>query len=171
MKHIVLLLSFIFLPALTQANIFQCVDPETGETVFKDKECEGTEVLEKTIELKSDSKKVTITPSRSDNSNPLGKNLLRNASFENKLIDWRHPIGTLWSKTQGVSNSGGLSIQAEIPPEDKYIHETVVSQCVILGEGEKFQLKAQFKAEKFTQVNTLKKQSLLIGQMLFGMSL
>ena len=148
MKHIVLLLSYIFLPALTQANIFQCVDPETGETVFKDKECEGTEVLEKTIELKSDSKKVTITPSRSDNSNPLGKNLLRNASFENKLIDWRHPIGALWSKTQGVSNSGGLSIQAEIPPEDKYIHETVVSQCVILGEGEKFQLKAQFKAEK-----------------------
>lgn len=148
MKYVVFLLSFIFLPVLTQANIFQCVDPESGETVFKDKECEDTEVLEKTIELKSESKKVTITPLQSDNSNPLGKNLLRNASFENKLIDWRHPIGALWSKIQGVNNSGGLSIQAEIPPEDKYIHETVVSQCVILGAGEKFQLMAQFKAEK-----------------------
>jgi len=133
MKHVVILLSFIFLPALAEADIFQCVDPESGETVFKDKECEDTEVLEKTIELKSDSKKVTITPSQSDNSNPLGKNLLRNASFENKLIDWRHPIGATWSNTQGVSNSGGLSIQAEIPPEDKYIHETVVQ--TIAGSG------------------------------------
>lgn len=58
------------------------------------------------------------------------------------------PIGALWSNTQGVNNSGGLSIQAKIPPEDKYIHETVVPQCVILGAGEKFQLTAQFKAEK-----------------------
>lgn len=47
-----------------------------------------------------------------------------------------------------MNDSGGLSIQAEIPPEDKYIYETVVSQCIVLGEGEKFQLKGQFKAEK-----------------------
>ena len=63
MKHVVFLLSFIFLPALAEADIFQCVDSESGETVFKNNACNDTEVLKKTIKLKRNSEKVTITPS------------------------------------------------------------------------------------------------------------
>lgn len=90
MKLLVFLLSVTFLPALVFADIFQCIDPESGETVFKDKGCNDSELLEKTIELKNQSVNSTVkpsylqprTPSRNDNNGSgLGKNLLKNASL------------------------------------------------------------------------------------------
>ena len=78
----------------------------------------------------------------------LGKNLLKNASFENKFLDWHVPLGVSWSDNEGVNNSGVIVIQADIPPEDGYIHETKMWQCVLLPNGETFQLEGEFKAEQ-----------------------
>jgi len=89
---------------------------------------------------------VVFTHAHADSS-ALGKNLLKNPAFEDDLIDWRVQLGGRWSGNLGVADSGALIMEAEIPPEDNYIHETTVSQCVILPPGEKFQLKAKFKAE------------------------
>jgi len=81
------------------------------------------------------------------NTDILGKNLLKNAAFENELNGWRMQLGGSWSANQGQNDSGTLIMRAEIPPDDQYIYETTVDQCVILPVAEKFQLKAKFKAE------------------------
>ena len=78
----------------------------------------------------------------------LGKNLLKNASFEDKFLDWHVPLGVSWSDNEGVNNSGVVVIQADIPPEDKSNYETNMWQCVLLPNGEMFQLKGEFKTEE-----------------------
>lgn len=151
MKYVVLLVSTVLLSPLSYAAIYQCTDVETGKITFKDKPCQSSEVLDKKIEDESNINLNTVeshTNNKSEYTSPLGKNLLINSSFENQLIDWRVPLGGSWSHNQGVATSGALIIQADIPPQDKYIHETTISQCVLLPKGEKFQLKGDFKAEK-----------------------
>lgn len=131
---------------LSHAGVFECVD-EAGRTVYRDAQCEAGEVLKQEIDIIALENKTNVSKVRVQDSGPLGKNLLKNPSFENRLIDWKAPLGAAWSSNQGVQGSGGLIIQAEIPPDDKYIHETTIEQCVPLGPGEKFQLKAKFKSE------------------------
>ena len=78
----------------------------------------------------------------------LGKNLLKNSSFENEVLDWHVPLGVSWSGNEGVNNTGTIVIQADIPPEDGFIHETKMWQCVLLPKAEMFQLKGEFKTEQ-----------------------
>lgn len=146
MKQTLLLISIAIFTPFSHAEFFQCTN-EYGETIFKDSACDDDETLNQKIDPASLSKNHSVFTAVVDNSNPLGKNLIRNSAFEDKLIDWVVPLGALWSSNGGVSRSGGLIIQAEKPPEDKYIHETVVSQCVVLNGGSKFELTAQFKSK------------------------
>lgn len=74
----------------------------------------------------------------------LGENLLKNHQFENKLFDWRIPLGASWARQQGVNDSGVLIVRAEKPPDNEYIYETKVSQCVVLDLGDKYTLSADF---------------------------
>lgn len=146
MKHFLSFFVLTFISTCSHAEIFQCID-KSGKTIYKDSECQHDEVIKNIIDNKAIETKTNVSTPHIDNSGPLGKNLLKNASFENKLVDWKVPIGAAWSNNQGINTSGGLIIQSEIPPDDKYIHETIVEQCVLLGPGEKFQLKAKFKTE------------------------
>lgn len=76
------------------------------------------------------------------------ENLVINASFENQLQHWTVRKAGSWSDSMGVGNSGALIMNSDVPPEDKYIHENTVEQCVKLDNGEKYQLSAKFKADK-----------------------
>jgi hypothetical protein len=141
-------LTSVLLPvSLSQADIFQCVD-QSGKTYFRDTECRPEDETKQTIAVEALIGKSNVSQPPVDNSSALGKNLIRNPSFKNQLVDWRVPLGASWSSSQGAYKSGVLIIQAPIPPDDKYIHETVVEQCVLLGPGEKFQLQGKFKSEK-----------------------
>lgn len=162
-KYSVFISSLVLISTHVQAEIYQCTN-QYGETIFQEKKCQGEEIQEnktdrnknivknrakqKVIQINNTTRKNIMALMVDDDSNLLGKNILKNASFENKLIDWKVPLGARWSKNEGVRSSGVLIIQSKIPPKDKYIHETTVSQCVVLGSGEKYQLKGRFKAEK-----------------------
>lgn len=145
MKQIFFIIVTLSCIPLSHAEFFQCTN-QYGETIFKDSPCDENETLNQKIDPASLSKNHSVFKAVIDNSSPLGKNLIRNPAFEDKLIDWVVPLGALWTSNGGVSSSGGLIIQADKPPEDKYIHETVVSQCVVLNGGSKFELTAQFKS-------------------------
>ncbi len=147
MNTVFRIFSLFVVTTLSHAEVYECVD-EAGRTIYRDAQCAAGEVLKQEINFLALEKKTNVSTPHVDDSGPLGKNLLKNPAFENKLIDWKIPLGANWSNNQGAHGSGGLIIQAEIPPDDKYIHETTVEQCVPLGPGEKFQLKAKFKAEK-----------------------
>ena len=99
--------------------------------------CTNVDVLEKNTQSH-----------QNQNDGLLGKNLLKNASFENEFLDWHVPLGVSWSDNEGVNSSGVVVIQADIPPEDRFTHETKMWQCVLLPNGEKFQLKGEFKTEE-----------------------
>lgn len=145
MKQILFLIGIAFITPVSHAAFFQCTN-YAGETVFKDSECSDDETLEQKIDPESLSNRNSVFTPVVDNSNPLGKNLLKNSAFENKLLDWIIPLGVTWSSNGGSNNSGALMIQASKPPDDKYIHETVVAQCIILNNGSKFELAAEFKS-------------------------
>lgn len=147
MQYIFCVFPLLVFTTLTHAEVFECVDA-AGRTVYRDAQCKADEELKQEIDILALEKKTNVSTPQIDDSGPLGKNLLKNPSFENKLVDWQVPLGAVWSSNQGVHNSGGLIIQAEIPPDDQYIHETTVEQCVPLGPGEKFQLRGKFKAER-----------------------
>jgi len=141
---------------LSHAEIFQCIDGG-GHTVFRDSECGPGETLHKRmdsdgLETKTGNGETgndtDIIVSYHGDPGVLGKNLLRNPSFENRLVDWRVPLGASWLENQGFKGSGALMIHAKEPPHDRFIHETVVSQCVLLGKGEKFGLSARFRLDK-----------------------
>ena len=135
MQYIFCVFPLLVLTTLTHATVFECVDA-AGRTVYRDARCNADEELKQEIDILALEKKTNMSTPQIDDSGPLGKNLLKNPSFENKLVDWKVPLGAIWSSNQGVHNSGGLIIQAEIPPDDQYIHETTVEQCVPLGPGE-----------------------------------
>ncbi len=144
MKYIVPLLSLILFSTSLHAESFHCPD----KMIPKDGMCQGNELVESNTPVEASADKPAIAKPYTDYASPLGKNLLKNSKFTNKLVDWRVPPAASWTSNQGVLISGALVIQAEIPPEDKYIHETTAEQCVLLGPGDKFQLKAQFKVDR-----------------------
>lgn len=133
MKQAILLASLVFSPAALYAESFHCPD----HTTLRDGMCQP-----------GGAGSARISSPHQTFISPLGKNLLVNSQFTNKLANWKAHARSGWEANQGVLNSGALVIHAEIPPEDKYIHETTVEQCVRLGPGDKFQLKAQFRAEQ-----------------------
>lgn len=154
MKPSLFILLVAMMPVAASADIFQCVN-QYGETVFKDKPCAGAETLvqQKNIESLKKNNIAHLPVLESDSQ--LGKNLLRNASFENRLVDWVVPEGAFWTGNGGVKNKGALVMHAEKLPEEKYkdghIYETTVSQCVPLNAGEKYQLAARFRYDKLPE--------------------
>lgn len=119
--------------SVSSAEIFRCVD-DAGRTVFKDKKCNESEELIKTL---GETGQVKLPDD----------NLLQNSAFEKELTGWTVEEGIRWADTGGVDGGGALVIQAKKPPEDKYIYETVAKQCVPIGKGDKFELKAQVKID------------------------
>ena len=136
----VLLVVFSF---STHAGIYQCVGSD-GKTVFKDSECDDDESLEKSYDPQELLDRTTIIGGGVRKAYGLNENLIVNASFENELADWRVPVGAEWVSVGGIYGTGALVIQAERPPEDKYIHETVVDQCLSIEEDKTYEFTAQF---------------------------
>lgn len=150
MKKFIFSIGFTFIATVTAyADIYKCINSE-GLIIFKDSACGSSDTL-KIIKPETPYDKDLDYEVVIDNKGPLGKNLLLNSSFEKKLVDWRVPLGAFWSNNGGVNKSGALVIQAKKPPEDKYIHETKVQQCVQLGAGEKFGLYANFRHMKIPE--------------------
>jgi len=144
MKLLLLITSLFVVCINANANIYKCVNSE-GLTIFKDSPCNKADKIRKIIKPDIEYDKELDVEIIVDNKGPLGKNLLKNSKFENKLLDWKVPLGAFWTGKHGFNQTGGLVIQAKKPPEDRYIHETKVEQCVLLGEGEKFGLYARFR--------------------------
>lgn len=141
-KLLILLFGLCVVHQEAVAEIYRCVD-RLERTYFKDAPCDTNETLVMRIET-------TPTPTSAQRSTPtpLGRNLLKNPGFEDKLVDWRVPLGAAWTSNGGFIGSGALIIQAATPPDDKYIHETTAEQCVLLPAGEKYQLKARFMFDR-----------------------
>jgi hypothetical protein len=79
----------------------------------------------------------------------LGVNLLKNAAFEERLLDWSVPNGAYWEAGGGMEGSGALVLQSSKPSGDpRPIREIQVSQCVALNEGTRFELSARFQRDK-----------------------
>lgn len=83
----------------------------------------------------------------------VGDNLLKNSHFTNEFSFWRAHEDTKWMPQGGPDQSGSLRINAKRPPEDPYVHETEVSQCVPIGDGVVFKMGARFKHEGIPQKN------------------
>ncbi len=63
--------------------------------------------------------------------------MVKNPSFDKDLNEWLVPENSWWSQNAGKLGSGAAVIQAIKPPNDKYIHETSIEQCVQLsGNGD-----------------------------------
>jgi len=150
MKQILLSIGITLAPVFVYADIYKCTNDE-GLTIYKDSACGSTDETTKIIKPEVIKKENLHYEIVIDQDSALGKNLLLNADFENKLIDWKVPLGAFWSNNGGVNKSGALILKAPKPPEDKYIHETKVQQCVHLGEGEKFGLYAKFRYIKIPE--------------------
>jgi len=132
------------------AAIYQCVD-DKGIIIFKDSECVASEKL---INKKHTKSQVNISAPKIQTENIFAKNLVKNSNFDNKLLDWRVPLGMLWTSNGGKNGSGGLMVHAEEPPKDRYIHETMASQCVLLTEASKFEVSADVRLQGLPNKNT-----------------
>lgn len=138
----------LFVPfSVAQAKIYKCVNSE-GLATYKDSPCGSSSTLKNIIQTESLPKTNLNYDVEISKNTILGKNLLLNSSFENNLIDWRVPRGGYWTKNGGIKKSAALVMQAGIPAEDKYIHETKVQQCVLLNDAKKFGLYAMFRHTK-----------------------
>ncbi|RDH82508.1 MAG: hypothetical protein DIZ80_09485 [endosymbiont of Galathealinum brachiosum] len=138
------LLLMSLMPSLSYAEFYQCTNQQ-GFVIYQDVKCKESDAL---IDKSDVVKELNTSAPPVYKAGSLDVNLLKNSSFENELVDWKVPTGVNWVSNKGVNAGAALVFQATIPPEDKYIHETTVEQCVVLGQGEKFKLSAQFKAEK-----------------------
>ena len=150
MKNFVAAICCMFISMCSYADIYKCTNAE-GLTTFKDSPCGKTDKLKTVIKPEEILKKNLGYEVVVEKNDTLGKNLLRNNNFEKKLIDWKVPLGAFWSNNGGVNKSGALVIQAKKPPEDKYIHETKVQQCILLNAGQKFGLYAKFRHLKIPE--------------------
>ena len=163
---------------LAAGEIFKCVN-EHGKVRFQDTRCENKDDSVQRLALDSDQDELIPLPDESlsdagafpedpartqhaaetDPVDPmslkpyelLGVNLVRNSSFEEGLEDWVVPIGVTWLEGAGKLGSGSIRIQAAEPPQDKYIHETKITQCVKLPKGRKFRIGADFKHTKYPE--------------------
>ena len=148
-KLLLLILSSIVMHPVF-AEIYQCVN-DKGEIIFKDSQCKTNETFMKKI----DSRAVKSYSKPDIQANPLlGKNLLKNSNFENQLVDWHVPLGVSWTRNGGKNGSAGFVIQADKPPQDRYIHETTASQCVLLTEATKFTVSADVHLQGLPEKNT-----------------
>lgn len=123
------LLPILFFVSGVYGEIYQCTN-ENGKVIFKDDECQNGESLVKTVEL-----------SKFTNKSPGNKlhlhNIIKNPSFDKDLMEWTVPEYVWWEAMAGKSESGAAITQAVKPPDDQYIYETSIEQCVTLqGKGE-----------------------------------
>lgn len=157
--------SFLMLSSVARVDASQCIN-NTGEIIIREGACpenehsannnklslrQRAENLYKAAMLKLD--KYLSSASRIESpvtENPIvkSKNLLKNAAFENQLTAWQVPQDALWAADKGILESGALTLHARLPPDNKYIYETTVRQCVIVEADNKYQLSAQFVSTK-----------------------
>jgi hypothetical protein len=135
-----LLLPLLFFISATSAKIYQCKDAD-GRTLFRDDECKENESLVKTVEDSEQAK--TFAP----NSQQHIYNLVKNSSFDIDLKDWTVPEYTWWEEYRGTLDSGAAIIQAVKPPDDQYIHETSMAQCIPLQGNGEYGLSANVKLD------------------------
>lgn len=128
------------------ADIYKCVDAE-GHVVFQPAACSGRSRKAEKIDVdRLLAKQNSIVPP-SKSYSVLRRNLLHNAKFEQQLDNWDVKDHVFWFPAGGVNNSGVLQIAAPNAPKDKYIHETIVKQCVPIHDGVKFSLGGYFHHE------------------------
>lgn len=132
--------------AQAHADIYQCVD-KNGHVVFQPVACGPDSQSSKKIELDRLLKKQNRVADPHTANTMLNKNLLSNSAFENELVNWKTQRDVHWLADAGLNNSGVLQMAARKPPQDKYIHETVVSQCVPIENGAKFSIGGRFRHE------------------------
>jgi len=142
---LLILFSLTFIPQAS-SDIFQCID-SSGNTTFQDSECLEDKLPISTPTLESLNKKLRTDHLEKQQKSRKSNNLLINGSFKEGLLGWTKSAGAYWSSDGGLERSAALFIQAEKPPEDKYIYETEVSQCVQIEDGEEFTLVAEFREE------------------------
>lgn len=140
------MLFFLAFSSNAIADIYKCVDVE-GHVVFQPAACSGQSRKAEKIDVERLLGKQNHATVLENPDSALHKNLLRNAGFERQLDGWQVPADTYWLPEQGVNGSGVLQLAAGKPPEDKYIHETVVKQCVPITDGVKFTLAGNFHHE------------------------
>ncbi len=141
MKRFITLILLLSLLPVSYADLYQCKSRH-GKTIFKDTPCTQDEkLIQKTITPE-------IVQQDPSPSQPIhGRNLIKNADFEQKLSHWKAAPEAKWENKLGIRSSNAMSIRASKPPMDKYIHETKVEQCVPLGLGSKYELAAYLKLE------------------------
>ena len=149
MKNSLVIILIVFYAQQACAEIYQCVDNK-GKISFKDSECTANENLIKKTDSKTDA---SFFEPEIQTENSLGLNLVKNSNFDNKLLDWRVPLGVVWTSNGGKNGSGSLIVHASKPPEDRYIHETTTSQCVLLVNGSKFEVSADVRLQGLPQKN------------------
>lgn len=128
------------------SDIYKCVDVE-GHVVFQPAACSGQSRKAEKIDIERLLGKQNHVTAPEKRNSALRKNLLRNPKFEQQLDGWQVPADAHWLPEQGVNGSGVLQLAARKPPEDKYIHETIVKQCVPIADGVKFTLGGYFHHE------------------------
>jgi hypothetical protein len=128
------------------AEIYQCID-KYGRVAFQPAPCEPSSQSSKKIELKGLLEKQNRHANPHPDNTILNKNLLQNPAFGHAFDHWATPADVHWLEGAGFRNSGVLQMAARKPPQDKYIHETVVSQCVPIENGTMFSLGGRFRHE------------------------
>lgn len=157
MKNLFVIILIVFYAQQAYAGIYQCVD-DKGKIIFKDSKCAANENLIKKTDSKS---AVSFYEPKIQMGNLLGTNLVKNSNFDNKLLDWRVPLGVVWTSNGGKNGSGSLIVHASKPPEDRYIHETTTSQCVLLVEGSKFEVSADVRLQGLPKKNTANRLNII----------
>lgn len=153
-EQVLMLLRFFLLVVVgffagsVSADIYKCAD-KNGRVFYQNEECgDGATKLGKIRAAGSGSgQQQNGNKSDAANESILNKNLLSNSGFENHLIKWKFKTDVTWRAGIGTNGSAALQLHARKPPDDKYIHETVVSQCVPIGNGVKFKLGGSFMYE------------------------
>ena len=128
------------------ADIYKCVD-KNGHVVFQPDECSGSVRKAEKIDVERMLSKQNRVSAPTKRYSVLNTNLLHNPKFEHQLDNWKVKTHSYWFPNKGVNGTGVLQIDAPEAPKDKYIHETVVSQCVPIHDGVKFTLGGYFHHE------------------------
>lgn len=145
-RSIIVLLSLVAVPSVF-ADIYKCIDPD-GHMVFQPAECSGQSRPAGKVDVERLLGKQNSVATQTHVDSALRKNLLHNPKFEQHLDSWQVPADVQWLPDRGVNGTGVLQISARKPPEDKYIHETVIKQCVPISDGVKFTLGGYFHHEE-----------------------
>ncbi len=157
MKKSLLIILISFYVQYTHAEIYQCTD-DKGIIIFKDSECAATENL---IIKKQPRSQVNISAPEIKTETYFGQNLVKNSNFDNKLLDWRVPLGMLWTSNGGKNGGAGLLVHAAKPPKDRYIHETTASQCVLLTDASKFEVSADVRLQGLPKKNVANRVNII----------